>query len=109
MRSLPSALWGDFMLETLKMLLEITDTSQDSVLNFHLDSAVSAVLSYTRRTELPKALESVVIKLAVAAYNKTGAEGQSAHSEGGISRTYEPELSDSVKTILNRYIKARVM
>lgn len=98
-----------FMLETLKCVLAISDGSQDEILNFHIDCAVSAVLSYTRRTSLPKELQSIVVKLAAASYNKTGAEGQSAHSEGGISRTYEPELSDSTKTILNRYIKARVI
>ena len=97
------------MLRKLKMLLGISDNEQDAVLQLFLDAARDAVLSYTNRQVLPQRLESIVIQIALAAFNKAGAEGESGHSEGGISRTYEPYLSDSTKAVLNRYIKARVV
>lgn len=51
----------------------------------------------------PESLESkyygLQIRLAVVLYNKIGAEGESAHSENGISRSYE-----SVDTLLSEVV-----
>lgn len=97
------------MLERLKLLLDITDGKQDALLDVLLANAAEQVLAYTRRTELPAELEGTVVRLALAAYNKMGAEGEQSHSEGGVGRSYEAELTDSIKAVLNRFIRARVM
>lgn len=60
-----------------------------------LDDAESAILN--RRFPFAKGdmppLEpkyfNLQLRLAVVLYNKIGAEGESAHSEAGVSRTYE--------------------
>ena len=40
-------------------------------------------------TEVPKKYEILQCEIAVYMLNKRGAEGQTAHSENGISRSYE--------------------
>lgn len=39
--------------------------------------------------ELPKKYEGLQIRIAVELFSKVGAEGETVHSENGISRTYE--------------------
>lgn len=79
------------MLDKFKLQLGIKfdDDSEDDLLGLLLDDATEDVLIWTNRTELPVSLESVVRQVAVIRYNKQGAEGQSSHSEGGISRSFE--------------------
>lgn len=38
--------------------------------------------------ELEKRYENLQLRIAIELYNKQGAEGEIAHSENGISRTY---------------------
>ena len=38
--------------------------------------------------DLEKRYENLQLRIAIELYNKQGAEGESAHSENGISRTY---------------------
>lgn len=38
--------------------------------------------------ELERRYENLQLRIAIELYNKQGAEGESAHSENGISRTY---------------------
>lgn len=48
-------------------------------------------------TEVPTQYEHVQIDAAVYLLNKRGGEGETAHSENGISRTYEnADLPDSM-------------
>ena len=50
---------------------------------------VAQLLAYTGRMTLPGALETALVQLAVVLYNRQGIEGQTAHSEGGVSRSME--------------------
>ena len=47
------------------------------------------LLAYTGRMVLPGALCTAQVQLAVALYNRRGIEGQTAHSEGGVSLSME--------------------
>lgn len=97
------------MLSRLKNSPQIPEDTPDAVLQDLIEGATRTVLNYTRRKTLPEELESMVVKLAKNAYARIGAEGESAHSEGGVSRTYTDELSADTKAELNRFIKARVV
>lgn len=44
---------------------------------------------YSTDAVVPAQYQAVQIDIAVDLYNKKGAEGELAHSENGISRTYE--------------------
>lgn len=98
------------MLDKLKILLDMTGTDgDDELLKLLLSDAKQEVLDYTRRKEMISELETVVLRLAVVYYNRIGAEGQSGHTEGGISRTFETDIPPDLRRRLNRYIKVRVI
>ena len=67
-----------------------------------LDDAANAVCDLTGRETVPERLIDVQIELAIIAYNKRGAEGESSRSEGGISRSFE-ELSPLLQKRLLNY------
>lgn len=78
-------------LERLK--IRITEKVNDGELEDILESAKAVILS--RRFpfgEWPEELESkykdLQIRIAVEMFNKRGAEGETAHSENGVSRSY---------------------
>ena len=78
-------------LERLK--IRITESVNDMELEDLLESAKAVILS--RRFpfgEWPEEIEAkykdLQIRIAAEMYNKIGAEGQTSHSENGVSRTY---------------------
>jgi len=80
-------------LQTLKLLTGATD-SEDDLLLALLSLAEGKILErlypYDHSKEtVPARYVGKQIEIAVYLYNKQGAEGQTAHSENGISRTYE--------------------
>jgi Phage QLRG family, putative DNA packaging. len=80
-------------LQTLKLLTGATD-SEDSLLLALLSLAEGKILErlypYDHSKEtIPTRYVGKQIEIAAYLYNKQGAEGQIAHSENGISRTYE--------------------
>lgn len=87
-------------LERFKLLAGITDDSQDGLITALLSDAEDSVRDYIGRDEVPARLISVQVQLAVIAYNKRGAEGESSRSEGGISQSFDglpPELLARLK------------
>jgi hypothetical protein len=81
------------------------DTEADDVLNGILDDAEALVLTqmypfgYEDGATVPSRYERIQIQLAVELYGRRGAEGQSAHSENGINRSW-PEKSRLLKMIV---------
>lgn len=90
-------------LETLKIRLGISDEKKDGLLAVLLGSAEDTILDVIGREELPARLVSVQTELAVIAYNRQGAEGETARSEGGISRSFVPELPPDMQKRLQNY------
>lgn len=76
-------------LQKLKLLLGIADDTQDGLLSLLLDDVQADLLSWTNRQTLPIGLEPTQRQIAIMRYNKQGVEGQTSHSEGGISRSFE--------------------
>jgi hypothetical protein len=78
-------------LERLK--IRITEKVSDAELEDILESAKAVILS--RRfpfgnppVEIEDRYKDLQIRIAVEMFNKRGAEGETAHSENGISRSY---------------------
>lgn len=71
------------------------DVADAAVLSVLLEQAGAIVLNrrypfgYPAGATVPRQYEHVQVAIALELYNKQGAEGQTAHSENGISRTYE--------------------
>ena len=70
------------------------DTDTEEVLNGVLEDAEALVLNqmypfgYPDGTVVPARYERIQVQLAAELYSKRGAEGQTSHSENGISRTW---------------------
>jgi len=95
-------------LENFKLQLGIKDSDQDGLLQLMLDDVKTDLLTWTNRTELPMSLEPTQRQIAIIRYNKQGIEGQSGHSEGGISRSFE-DLPPSIQSTINQKRLAKVV
>lgn len=88
-------------LERLRSLIpEAQDTSRDALLEALLGEAEEFLLPRLYRAELPDRLRVGQVRLALLNYNRMGAEGESAHSEGGVSRTIEALPEDLERWIV---------
>lgn len=81
----------DIMKSRLSIL---TDETDDAVLLTFLDIAADKVLERINQcgdnvTEVPLKYHSTQLEVAAYLLNKRGAEGETAHKENGIDRTYE--------------------
>lgn len=99
----------DTPFEKFQLLVGITDNSKDYLLHAVLDQAAATVKGYTRRDVLNASMMDIAVKLAVIYYNRLGAEGETARTEGAVSRSFDSTIPEDIRLILNRYIKARVM
>jgi hypothetical protein len=78
-------------LERLK--IRITEKVDDRELEDILESAKAVILSRrfpfgAQTTEIEDRYKDLQIRIAVEMFNKRGAEGETAHSENGVSRSY---------------------
>lgn len=78
-------------LETLKTLTK--EANEELLLTFLSiagDRIVNKAYPYTtKQKSVPLKYHSLQIEIALYLYNKQGAEGETSHSENGISRSYE--------------------
>ena len=84
------------------------DTADTELLSALVEQAEGIVLNrryplgIPENTAVPKAYEHIQLQIAVELFSKMGAEGQTAHGENGISRTYES--ADVSHSLLRRII-----
>lgn len=95
--------------EKLDLLRTLTGASadEDVLLDAMLDEAGSAIIlkAYPFRTDVtkvPPIYDILHISIAQYLYNKLGAEGQTSHSENGITRQYGS--ADIPEEMLSRVI-----
>ena len=81
-------------LEKLKVLIS-PETASDDLLLYLLEQAEGIVLNKRYPFGAPKGAELstfhqlIQVRIAVELFSKIGAEGQTAHDENGIKRTWE--------------------
>lgn len=92
-------------MERLKIRLP---TAPESVLAALLEEASGMILAFTGRQRLPPVLETAQVQLAASLYNRMGIEGETAHAEGGVSRTMEA-LPDDIRRQIAPYRVAKVV
>jgi hypothetical protein len=84
------------------------DTANDDLLSYLLEQSEGIVLN--RRypfgapegVTVPREYEHIQLQIAVELFSKMGAEGQVAHGENSVTRTYE--AADISPSILRRII-----
>jgi hypothetical protein len=94
-------------IEKLKVLIS-PDTATDQLLQYLLEQAEGIILNRRYPFGVPEGAtlsayhEQIQIRVAVELFGKMGAEGQTAHDENGIKRTWEAgDVSPSLlKTIV---------
>lgn len=80
--------------EKLTMLTAMTGETDNGVLSTYLKIAGKKIINKaypydTTVTEVPERYAYTQLEIAAYLLNKRGAEGQTSHSENGISRSYE--------------------
>jgi hypothetical protein len=86
----------------LNRLKTRTGEKDETLLSDCLDSARNAILArrfpyHEWPDEVPPQYSDLQFRIAMDLYNKIGAEGQTAHSENGVSRTFESSwISDQL-------------
>ena len=93
--------------EKLSMLTSMTGETDTDVLSTYLTLAkgvvVSKVYPYgTGEEEIPTPYHTTQVEIAAYMLNKRGAEGETVHSENGVSRSYED--GDIPPTLLRRIV-----
>lgn len=85
-------------LAQVKSLMNITGTDLDAQLAVFLSFAKNEILAWLYSgktpddvTDVPARYEPTQIFAVVAGFSQSGAEGQTAHSENGISRNWKYE------------------
>ncbi len=86
-------------LDLLKEILG-NPVASDTLLQYYLDIASDVICDIRNADYVEDKYLNVQIQIAVELYNKAGAEGQTAHSENGIARTYE--ASDISPSLLKK-------
>ena len=89
----------------LSMLQSMTGETDQAVLSTYLSLAKGVVISKaypygTGEEAIPTPYHTVHVEIAAFMLNKRGAEGEVAHSENGVSRSYED--GDIPPTLLRR-------
>lgn len=79
------------MLERLRVRLPGV---QDELLAACIEDASASICAYTGRAAVPEGLSGVQVRLAVVYYNRMGIEGETAHAQGGVSRSMESMPAD---------------
>ena len=81
-------------LDNVTMVKVMCNEKDEITINAYLDIAAQKVLARaypfdSSVTEVPQRYKLLQCEIAAYLINKRGAEGQTAHSENGISRSYE--------------------
>lgn len=100
------------ILEKVKLNLDITDTSQDTLLDSMIEDAQDYVVvfcGFSDISDIPAALNSTIAKMVVIDYNKRGSEGLNSESYAGASYGYQAEYPAEIKNALYRFREAGVI
>lgn len=89
-----------------KLKRRLPDAADDALLTDLLAEAGAFIRAYTRRDVLPAGLEDAQVRVAAILFNRMGMEGESSHSEGGVSRTADALPAD-LKVWLNGWRLAK--
>ena len=104
------------MLENIKMLLSVEDTTKDATINYWIDYYSKIVLKYCHIETLNSDLESIIEQIVIAKMGGIGSKGSIANSDGdntheikSMSRgdysvTYKDHVEDTkLYTVLDKY------
>lgn len=99
------------MLEKLKLLLGISDASQDSLLGLILDNTSSRLKLLLGGIEAPEEMAHIILEVAVIRFNRIGSEGMASHTVEGESLSFSSDdfaaYADEIQAFLNAQESAK--
>ena len=104
-------------LDSIKAIIgdEVLDGDNDNLLSHYLNFAGGAILNRRYPFGVPcmakvePQYESLQVEIAVYLFNKRGAEGESLHSENGVSRSYGGETGIPKELMIQVTPRGRVI
>lgn len=87
------------------------DAPSNSIVEMYLDNAYEAIMDrlypfgVPENTEFPTRYERLACNLAVRYISRRGAEGQTDHSENGISRRFKTVNDDDLLCVVTPFAK----
>ena len=84
------------------------ETAPDDLIQALLDRADAQICNITNRQEVPEALTSCSVDMAIVMFNRRGTEGESQRTEGVLSRTFLDDYPTDIRDQLYAYRKVRV-
>lgn len=91
------------MLENIKLVLGITDASQDSLINYYINAVSNKILAYCNISGLPDELKNVVEEIVIGRMQKSAIKNVKSEEIGDYKVEYA--IYESDKNELDPYIK----
>lgn len=97
--------------QRLIIIEDATGETNTNIINSYLEIAKEALLkrcypSHLDKTEVPSRYDNTLTEWTIYLLNKRGAEGETAHSEVGTSRTYESaSIPDSMLKQVTPFVR----
>ena len=76
------------MIDKVKLLLGLTDSSKDELIEVLIDGAVEDAVAITGNKYIQDELPNTIVKMVVYNYNRLGTEGLENESYSGITYNY---------------------
>ncbi len=96
------------MLNSIKIILGINDSSKDELLTLLLEQAIDEVINYTH-DNCTAGLETTICRMVVYNYNRLGTEGVNSENFSGVSYSYSTDYPDNIMRVLKAHRKIRVL
>lgn len=79
------------MLDNLKLMLGLTDNSQDSRLEWILNGTKMRLKMLLGDAEIPQEMDYIIEEVSIARFNRIGSEGMSSQAVEGESINYSTD------------------
>ena len=96
------------MLDNIKTLLGLNDSSKDELLTILLEQAIEEAISYTHNNCLA-GLESTICRMVVYNYNRISTEGVDSESYSGVTYNYSADYPENIMRVLKSHRKIRTL
>ena len=83
------------MLEKIKILLGISDTSKDELITVLIEQAIDEAINFTNNNDINE-LKTAVQAMVVYNYNRLGTEGLNSETFSGNNYSYSADYPESI-------------
>lgn len=90
------------MIDKVKLLLGLTDSSKDELIEVLIDGAVEDAVAITGNKYIQDELPNTIVKMVVYNYNRLGTEGLENESYSGVTYNYSNGYPQDILNTLNK-------